>query len=97
MLVTQTTTIQLDDQSLVVADLSPAIQQMVQVLDTWRQEEVDAQLDLMKVRAAITDIQNQLGAALKKEQDDAAAAAAAAAPAANDATAADAVPAAPAA
>jgi len=96
MLVTPTTTIQLDDQSLTVANLSPGIQQMVQVLDTWRQEEVDAQLDLMKVRAAITDIQNQLGAALKKEQDDAAAAAAAAAtPAANDAApAADATPAA---
>lgn len=54
----KTTTITVDDQVLQVVDLSDEVQQLIQHLDDWRQDEVDQASQLLKTRAALRDLQN---------------------------------------
>ena len=60
ILVQPTTTITIDGNSIDVATASAELQQMVQYLDTWRQDEVNQASELLKTRAALRDIQNTL-------------------------------------
>lgn len=69
--VQQTTTITIDDEQFAVEDLSQEVQQMVQYLDEWRQDESDQVAQLLKTRAALRDLQNSL---LQQIQQDKAAA-----------------------
>lgn len=69
--VPQTTTITIDDEQFAVEYLSQEVQQMVQYLDEWRQDEADQVGQLLKTRAALRDIQNSL---LQQIQQDKAAA-----------------------
>lgn len=63
-----TTTITIDDAVFEVASMSEAVQQMVQYLDDWRQKEVEAMSQLMMVRGALRDIQNNLLATIQSER-----------------------------
>lgn len=67
-----TTSITVDNETFAVADLSPEIQQMVQYLDQWRQDEVDQAAELLKTRAALRDIQNTLLQQFQADQEAAA-------------------------
>lgn len=67
----KTTSITIDDRTISVADTSAEVQQMVQYLDEWRQDEADQASDLLKTRAAIRDLQNSLLQQLQKEQQEA--------------------------
>jgi hypothetical protein len=69
--VPKTLTITIDEQAYEVADLSTEVQQMVQYLDTWRQDEADQTSELLKTRAALRDIQNMILAQIQKEQAEA--------------------------
>lgn len=71
--VTPTTTINAGDAVFEVARMSADIQQMIAYYDAWRQREIDLTSDLLQVRGALRDLQNQLVAALQKERDEAAA------------------------
>lgn len=63
-----TTSITVDGETFAVADLSTEVQQMVQYLDQWRQDEVDQASDLLKTRAALRDIQNTLLQQLQQDK-----------------------------
>ena len=63
-----TLTITIDDQSFEVAAMSPEVQQMVQFLDDWRQDEADQVSQLVKTRGALRDIQNSMVAQIEKEK-----------------------------
>ncbi len=66
--IVQTEIITLDDGvDLRVDNQSPAIQQMIEYLDEWRQDEADLSSQLIKTRAAINDIQSSILAALQAE------------------------------
>ena len=75
-----TQTITIDDNIYEVKDQSPEIQQMIAYLDDWRQIEVDEVSSLLRTRAALESMQNnilkqfQTEADAKKEADIAAAA-----------------------
>lgn len=67
-----TTSITIDGETFAVAELSNEIQQMVQYLDQWRQDEVDQAAELLKTRAALRDIQNTLLQQFQADQEAAA-------------------------
>lgn len=69
-----TTTVNIDDAVFEVASMSQTIQSMIQYLDDWRQKEADLTSDLLMVRGALKELQNQL---LVQIQEDRVAAAAA--------------------
>jgi hypothetical protein len=58
--VTQTTSITIEDTNYEVSSLSPESQYIVQLIDSARQDEVEAYAALMKARAALADFQNKL-------------------------------------
>lgn len=58
--VTPTTSITIDEKTYEVETMSDEVKQMVQFLDTWRQDEANQASELLKTRAALRDIQNTL-------------------------------------
>lgn len=66
-----TTSITLGDAVFEVERMSNEIKQMVAYFDAWRQKEVDLQSDILQVRGALQNLQNQLVAAIQKEREDA--------------------------
>ncbi len=89
------TTLNVDNTTYNVADLSQAVQTLVSVYNDWNQDLANAQSKYLMVQAALNDLQRQIITQLKADLD-------AAAKAANDAAANDAAtnttaPAAPAA
>lgn len=67
-----TTSITIDGETFAVADLSAEVQQLVQYLDQWRQDEVEQSSELLKTRSALRDLQNVLLQQLQKDKDAAA-------------------------
>jgi hypothetical protein len=67
-----TTSIIVDDITFEVSNMSAEIQQMIQYLDDWRQDEADQASQLLKTRAALQDIQNKLLQQIQKEKEAAA-------------------------
>lgn len=63
-----TLTITIDDAVYDVASTSDEVKNLVMYMDEWRQNEADLTSDLLKTRAAIQHIQNELLAALNKER-----------------------------
>lgn len=63
-----TVTITVDGENFEVANMSNEVQQMVQYLDTWRQEEANQASDLLKTRAALRDLQNTLLQQIQNEK-----------------------------
>lgn len=63
-----TVTITVDGENYEVANMSNEVQQMVQYLDTWRQEEANQASDLLKTRAALRDLQNTLLQQIQNEK-----------------------------
>ena len=68
-----TTTVNIDDAVFEVASMSPNVQSMIQYLDSWRQKEADLTSDLLMVRGALKDLQNQLLVQIQEERATAAA------------------------
>lgn len=66
-----TTSITIDGEVFEVSIMSEEVQQMVQYLDDWRQDEVDQASDLLKTRAALRDIQNTLLQQIQTEKTEA--------------------------
>jgi hypothetical protein len=65
--VQQTTTITADNGVLNVSELSSEVQQLIQHLDNWRQDEVDQTSQLIKTKAAINDIRNTIFQQLQQD------------------------------
>ena len=65
--VQKTTTVTIDEQSFEVASLSENVQQMISLMDEWRQKDADLTSELLMVRAALRDIQNTLLTTIKSE------------------------------
>lgn len=70
-----TTSITVDGESYSVSAMSDEVQQMIQYLDDWRQNEVDQASQLLKTRAGLRDLQNTLLQQIQKENTEAAEAA----------------------
>lgn len=66
-----TLTLTIDEQAYAVDKMSPQVQQLIAMFDEWRQKEVDAQGDLLLVRAALRDIQRELYDLVTKERAEA--------------------------
>lgn len=62
-----TTSITIDGETFEVLSLSTEVQQMVQYLDDWRQDEADQASALLKTRAALRDLQNSLLQQIQKD------------------------------
>lgn len=67
-----TTTITIDEAVFEVSSMSPQVQSMIAYLDDWRQKEVEATSELLVVRGALANLQNELLAVIQKEREDAA-------------------------
>lgn len=63
----ETVTVTIDEQSYDVVALSDGANQMIAMMDEWRQKEADLTSDLLMARAAIRDIQNTLLTTIKAE------------------------------
>lgn len=66
-----TTNITIDGEVFEVSIMSEEVQQMIQYLDDWRQDEVDQASQLLKTRAALRDIQNTLLKQIQTEKAEA--------------------------
>lgn len=55
-----TTQLSIDDVVYAVDECSAEVQQLVGFMDDWRQREIDTQSELVLVRAAIRDVQNNI-------------------------------------
>lgn len=69
------TTLNIDGNTLQVADLSQRVQQLVAVYNDWNQKNADAQNELMLVQAALNDLSRQIIVQIKADAEAAAAAA----------------------
>lgn len=87
------TTLNIDNQSLQVADLSQQVQSLVGVYNEWNQKLADAQSVFAMTQAALNDLSRQIIVQIKTDADAAAKAANDAAAAANTAVTTDASPA----
>lgn len=100
--VQETKTLNIDNTPYAVEKMSPQLQQLVALMDEWRQEEVDASTKLTMIRSALQNLQNSIYTTVNEERNQAMAKAKAMglikedAPAANDVQAAPAPAAAPA-
>lgn len=65
--VTPTTSITIDEKTYEVETMSDEVKQMVQFLDTWRQDEADQASELLKTRAALRDLQNTMLAQINQD------------------------------
>lgn len=75
--ITPTSTIAVGDHTYDVARMSEQVQQMVAMLDNWRQREADVTSELLMVRAALRDLQNTMYSTIVEERESAVKAAAA--------------------
>lgn len=78
------TTLNIDGNTLQVADLSARVQQLVAVYNDWNQKNADAQSELAMIQAALNDLSRQIIVQIKADSDAAAAAASDTAPATTD-------------
>jgi hypothetical protein len=69
--VQKTLTLTIDDQAYVVEKMSQPIQQLVEMFDEWRQEEVDTQSKLLLIRAGLRDLQRELYNTVIAEREEA--------------------------
>lgn len=67
MKVQPTLSVSFDDKTVDVSSLSENTQHMIALLDEWRQKESDITNDLVMVRSAMRDLQNNLLAAVQKD------------------------------
>lgn len=71
--VVPTLTIEVDEHTkLRVDDTSREVQELISLFDEWRQDEADQTVQLLKTRAALRDIQQNIGLQLQKDQKEAA-------------------------
>ena len=66
-----TQTINVDGVPFIVERMTPQIQQMISMMDDWRQDEVDTTSKLTMIKAALRDLQNNIYVAVKAEQEKA--------------------------
>ena len=69
--VQQTISVTIDDAVYEVAKMSNEVQQLIAYMDEWRQDEADVSTELLKVRAAVRDIQNTLMTTIRQEREEA--------------------------
>lgn len=68
--VTNTASITIDDSVFAVEKMSPQIQQMVAMMDEWRQRDADLVVEHAMVKSALRDIQNSIYATIMKEREE---------------------------
>ena len=56
-----------------VADLPPQAQQLIQFYDDWKQKELEARSELLKVQTAMRGLADQIAALVQQAEDEAAA------------------------
>lgn len=70
--VVPTLTIEIDENTkLHVDDTSKEVKELISLFDEWRQDEADQVVQLLKTRAALREIQQNIGLQLQKEQNEA--------------------------
>lgn len=69
--VQKTLSITADGLAYEVEKMSPAIKDMVVMMDEFRQQEMDAHVQLTMARGAIRDVQTQLLATIQQERAEA--------------------------
>lgn len=60
MKIQQTVTVTIDDILYEAAKLPPKVQEMIAILDIWRQDEIDQRVALSKTQAALRDLQTSI-------------------------------------
>lgn len=70
------TTLNIDDKTLQVADLSQRVQNLVGVYNEWNQKLADAQSQFSLVQAGLNDLSRQIILQIKQDEEEAAKAAA---------------------
>ena len=63
-----TLTINVDGVIFEVSKMSTEVQQQIQYLDEWRQREMDISSDLLMVRGALRNLQDNLLVTIQKER-----------------------------
>jgi hypothetical protein len=66
--ISKTQTITAQDTVFQVSSMSPEIQNMVAIMDEFRQQEMDTSITLTMIRGAIRDVQNQILIAITAAQ-----------------------------
>jgi hypothetical protein len=67
-----TLSVTVDEVTFQTSELSPSVQQLVAILDDWRQGEADAQSELLKHKAALRDLQREIYTTILQEREAAA-------------------------
>lgn len=63
-----TTTVNVDGSVYEVSKMSPDVQQMISLLDDWRQEEADYTSKILMARGALKDLQQTLLSTIQAER-----------------------------
>lgn len=61
--------INVDGTPIAVEELSQAVKGLVDIYNVFRNDEVDAKYELIKVQAALRDIQREIIVTIKQEQE----------------------------
>lgn len=69
--VMETKTINVDNVVYAVEKMSPQLQQMITMMDEWRQKDADLTVELTMVKAALRDIQNSIYVTINQEREEA--------------------------
>lgn len=69
--VTNTASITIDDSVFAVDKMSTQVQQMVAMMDEWRQRDADLVVEHAMVKSALRDIQNSIYTLVMKEKAEA--------------------------
>lgn len=64
----------IDGENFVVAELSPTVQNMVEIFNGWNQKESDVADELMMIKAAKADMSRQIILQVRQDKEAAAAA-----------------------
>ena len=56
------------DKTHAVSNCSDTVKKLVDVMNGWRQKEVDTRNDLMLVQAAVRDLQREIVATIQEEE-----------------------------
>ena len=62
-------TVTVDEVEYNYDDLSPEIQQLIDIFNEWNKKEVDARLDLLQIQSAKRDISRTIVEAIKKSTE----------------------------
>lgn len=67
--VQETKTLNIDNVAYAVEKMSPQLQQLVALMDEWRQEEADLSSKVTMVRSALQNVQNAIYNTINQERE----------------------------